>query len=93
VEMSAVLWLLSHTIMFWNYESTEIENSDHTLTTYNQSTMRSYGIYILRLKNPKTCHKFCHMQDIFLWCIAFHSTCSFFVLCASEVCFVYFYGK
>jgi hypothetical protein len=37
-------------------ESTEIENSDHTLTTYNQSTMRSYGTCILRLKNPKT-HK------------------------------------
>ena len=37
-------------------ESTEIENSDHTLTMYNQSTMRSYGICMLRLKNPKT-HK------------------------------------
>jgi hypothetical protein len=38
--------------------------------------------------------KFCHMQDIFrCMCIAFHSTCSFFVLCASEVCFIYFYRK
>jgi hypothetical protein len=35
-------------------ESTEIENSDHTLTMYNQFTMRSYGICMLRLKNPKT---------------------------------------
>jgi hypothetical protein len=25
-------------------ESTEIENSDHTLTMYNQSTMRSYEL-------------------------------------------------
>ena len=28
-------------------ESTEIVNSDYTLTMYNQSTMRSYGTCIL----------------------------------------------
>jgi hypothetical protein len=44
-------------------ESTEIENSDHTLTMYNQSTMRSYGTCILRLKNLKT-HQRCKVTFI-----------------------------